>query len=445
MSRKILIDSLSDKIRDQISNELEIKVEGSTFVFKAKPKFIYPMDVTDTHAYVPFAYGRTCVGGPYPCPERNTYLGQNPELSFIGELRPIQKEIKTEAIQDLNKYGSTIISAYPGCGKTSIAIYISTKIKIQTLIVTHRIVLINQWKEAIKKFCPNANIQVLNAKSTMVPGSPDENCDFYIMNATNIPKHPKSFYKKIGFVCIDEIHLIMAESLSKCMQQLVPRYVLGLSATPYREDDLNILLDLYFGTKKIDRKLYREHIIYKLQTSFVPTVELASNGKINWGVILDTQAGDKGRNEMIINIVKFFKSRVFLIICKRVEQGKYIVKRLKEEEEDVTSLIGKQQEYEQKSRILVGTTGKCSTGFDHPRLNTLILASDIQAYFVQVLGRIMRTQVEDSKEKHIPMVIDIVDKNPILERHYKVRRTVYLEHGGKIKDFSREFPDFKPG
>ena len=61
----------------------------------------------------------------------------------------------------------------------------------------------------------------------------------------------------------------------------------------------------------------------------------------------------------------------------------------------------------------------------------------MQSYFVQVLGRIMRTQ------EGIPMVIDIVDKNPILERHYKVRHSVYLEHGGIIKDFSKEFKEFK--
>ena len=177
--------------------------------------------------------------------------------------------------------------------------------------------------------------------------------------------------------------------------------------------------------------------MYKIQTSFVPTVEFAKNGKINWGVILDTQASDTQRNEMIISLVKLFPDRVFLILCKRVNQGQYLVKRLEEEGEDVTSLIGKQQEYEEKSRILVGTSSKAGTGFDHPRLDAMILASDIQAYFIQYLGRCMRT------EKGEPLIFDIVDKNPILDRHFKVRRATYLEHGGSIKDFSKEYPKFK--
>jgi len=314
---------------------------------------------------------------------------------------------------------------------TITSIFIATQMKLATLVVSHRIVLINQWLNAIKTFCPNARTQVLES------GCKKEECDFYIMNAINVPKNDRNFYKDIGFVIVDEVHLIMSEILSKSMLHLNPRYLLGLSATPYREDELNDLFELYFGKEIIYRKMYREHNVYTLTTNFTPDVEIAKNGKINWGALLDSQAKDAKRNDMIIRLVKYFPERVFLILCKRVEQGNWIVKKLKEEGEDVTSLIGKQQTYEQKSRILVGTTGKCSTGFDHPRLNTLLLATDIQAYFVQVLGRIFRTQ------DGIPMVIDIVDKNPVLKKHFSVRKAIYFEHGGKLFDFKKAFPDFE--
>ena len=46
-------------------------------------------------------------------------------------------------------------------------------------------------------------------------------------------------------------------------------------------------------------------------------------------------------------------------------------------------------------------------------------------------------------EQVVPIIFDIVDKNPILDRHYKVRRATYLEHGGKIKDFAQKYPDFE--
>jgi superfamily II DNA or RNA helicase len=429
MSRKIHIDSLDDVGRATIMGDLQIKMEGSSYTQNSQASYIYPFCVTEDYVYVPFAYGRTFSCGPFKCPEREEF--GKLRCKFEGSLRTHQKEVKTEAISHLNKFGSTIIAAFPGYGKTALAIYIATKIKLKTLIVSHRIVLINQWKTSIEKFCPNATIQILTSKSVM------EDCDFYIMNAANVPKHDHDFYKDIGFFIADEVHLIMAKGLSECMQRIVPRYVMGLSATPYREDGLNILLDLYFGTRKIHRKLFRKHNVYKIKTNLVPKVELAVNGRINWGVILDSQCNNKDRNDMIVRIIKFFPKRVFLVLCKRVIQGTYLVKRLQEEGEDVTSLIGKQQTFEQKSRILVGISSKVGTGFDHPRLDALILASDIQAYFIQYLGRCMRTQ------HGTPLIFDIVDKNPILEKHFKVRRSIYLEHGGNIQDFSKKYPDFE--
>jgi hypothetical protein len=362
----------------------------------------------------------------------------NMVLNYSKNKDTLLSEIKVVPVKEDKYYGFTLdgnhrylLGDFTVTHNTAMGIYIATKIKLKTLIVSHRIVLINQWKDSINKFCPAATVQVLTAKSVM------KDCDFYIMNPANVPKHDHEFYKDIGFMIVDEVHLIMAEGLSKCMQRIVPRYVIGLSATPYREDGLNMLLDLYFGKRKIYRKLFRKHNVYKINTSFVPTVELAKNGRVNWGVILDTQCNDMARNDMIVRLVKFFPKRVFLVLCKRINQGNYLVKKLLEEGEDVTSLIGKQQEFEQKSRILVGISSKVGTGFDHPRLDALILASDIQAYFIQYLGRCMRTQ------EGVPMIFDLVDKNPILDKHFKVRRATYIEHGGSITEFSKKYPDFE--
>lgn len=431
MSRKISLDDTPDDIRKQILSDLTIKIESDKYAANAPPTYIYPFDIYEEnkkdYAYIPFAYGNTCKGGPFSRPEKDKL--QSTSYNFEGSLRDTQKDVKKEAIEHLNKNGSTIISAYPGFGKTSISIYIASKIKLKTFIICHRIVLINQWEESIKKFCPDATVQILDSTSKK------EDCDFYIMNAINVSKRPRNDFIDIGLVIVDEIHCIMSEILSKCLCYLTPRFLIGLSATPYREDGLNILLDLYFGTLKIYKKLHRKHSVYKISTSFTPKMETGANGRVNWGTVLESQASNLGRNEMIINIVKYFPKRVFLILCKRVDQARFLVKRLKEEGEDVTSLIGNQQEFEKSSRILIGTTLKTGTGFDHPRLDTMILAGDVQAYYIQALGRIMRTQ------DGVPIVFDIVDKNPILEKHYKVRKNVYIEHGGVIKDFAKSFPE----
>ncbi len=234
---------------------------------------------------------------------------------------------------------------------------------------------------------------------------------------------------------VHNCHMIMAETLSKCLQYVSPRYLIGLSATPYRPDGLDGLLDLYFGKNKIIRKLYREHIVYKVSTGFKPPVEKTIQGRINWGSILDAQANNEQRNNLIIKIIQKFNDRNFLVLVKRVEQGKYLSEKLNELGESVTDLIGSNQEFNKTARILIGTCQKVGVGFDHSKLNTLLLATDLEEYFVQYLGRVFRTKDGD------PIIFDLVDNNSILNKHYNTRRGVYKEHGGTVKEFDMSMLD----
>jgi superfamily II DNA or RNA helicase len=115
------------------------------------------------------------------------------------------------------------------------------------------------------------------------------------------------------------------------------------------------------------------------------------------------------------------------VLVKRVEQGHLIEKMLNEYGDNVTSLLGSNQNYDSSSRILIGTCSKVGTGFDHPKLDTLLLAADVQEYFIQYLGRCMRTV--DTR----PVIFDLVDNYSLLNKHYNVRKKIYEKHGGIIK------------
>ena len=415
MSIKINIDKLNDEQRDKINDELRINLGTGI------SKYIFPYNIDNDDIYIPFAFAMNEMN--LKRNERKSYPSMN--VKFEGNLRDEQKEVKKEAIDILNKNGSVILSMYTGCGKTITSINIACAIKLKTLIIVNKIVLIKQWKESILNFCPTAKIQELNTKSKF-----DEDSDFYIMNAINVPKMKNNFFKSIGCCIIDECHLIMAESLSKSLLTICPRYLIGLSATPYREDGLDKLLDFYFGSIKIIREMFRKHIVYKVSSNLDIPIETTDNGRVNWNAVLKKQTENKERNELIIKIVKHYKDKNFLVLSKRVEQATYLFNRLKEDGEYVTSLIGKQQTFDKEARVLVGITTKCGTGFDHPKLNALILASDLDSYFIQALGRIFR--VKDT----IPIVFDIVDNNFILQKHYKNRLETYRTTGGKINIFN---------
>lgn len=411
------IEELAWELRQKIDTELRIKLESKFGV--GQDRYIFPYTVDGDNIKLPFAYGTRNL--KIKRPSRDTFSTM--DVKFEGKLRPPQKVVRKEAMELLSGKGSVMISAYPGFGKSAGGIDLACTIGFKTLIIVNKIVLMKQWESSINKFCPAALVQRLTTKSTK------KDCDFYIMNAQNVEKMGKTFFADIGTVIVDEAHMIMAETLSKSLQYVFPRYLIGLTATPYRLDGLDILLDLYFGKYKIIRKLVRKHTAYKVTTGFKPKVELAKNGRVNWGSVLDSQANDDDRNELIIKIIKHYSDRYFLVLVKRVAQGEYLQRRLTEEGEDVTSLLGNNQEFDVKSRILVGTGQKVGVGFDHPCLDTLMLASDIEAYFIQYLGRVFRT--EDVE----PLVFDLVDNHGILNKHFNTRRGIYQDHGGTVREF----------
>lgn len=429
MSRVINLEPLTDKEIKKIEKDLRLEIPPSRHAPRSmKSKFLtlFEQDATNSNiVYIPFAYQISI-----PRPERGVFSSH--KYDFVLPLREEQKEVQTEAIDIMNKNGSVIIAAACGFGKTATAINLASRIRMKTAIICNRIQLIKQWVFSIRKFCPQATYEVIEAKSELFPGSASDSADFWIINAINVGKHSRDFYKDVGFVIVDEVHQILAERISICMRYFCPRYLLGLSATPYRKDGLHPLFDLYFGKNKIYRKLYREHIVYKVNTEFIPEEKQNAMGKLDWGTIIDSLSKNQERNEMIIRLLKKFCDRTFLVLCKRVEQAKYLVKRLQEEKEDVTSLFGTKHTYEQNSRILVGTTGKCSTGFDHPRLDALLLACDVEQYYEQVLGRVFR------RKDVVPIIIDIIDKHGVLEKHFRTRKREYIEKGGKIIEYEEE-------
>jgi len=353
-----------------------------------------------------------------------------PSFIYNDELKIPKKftvyDFNITPIEENTYYGFTIdgngrflLGDFTVTHNTCCSINAACTIGFKTLVIANKLVLLKQWDESIKKFCPNSRIQILNPKSVL------EDCDFYIINAQNVQKFNKKLFENIGTLIVDEAHMIMAETLHKSLQNIHPRYVIGLTATPYRPDGLDILLELFFGKDKIVRKLWRKHTVYKVSTGLKPP----TTGS-NWGEILDFQANDSTRNKLIIKILKHFSTRNFLVPVKRVSQGESLVEQLLEDGESVTSLLGSNQKFDKTSRILVGTIQKIGVGFDHPKLDALLLATDVEEYFIQYLGRVFRT--EDGE----PIVVDLLDNHGILIKHFSTRRKIYQESGGTIVNFN---------
>jgi superfamily II DNA or RNA helicase len=437
-----IINICSTEKRQKIISDLTVDYQETEF--GRKPSFhLFDIDETPFYknVYVPFAYYYHYLSNikldksENKLESKKEYPKTENNYSFVGTLTEKQELVKEEVFETLNRTKSIILSFHCGFGKTIFSIYITSLLKYKACILAHRINLIDQWYYSIKKVCPEATIQILDTKCKI-----DKSCDFYIINSLNVSKRSREDFKDIGILIIDEAHTICTENLSKGLFHFQPKYMIGLTATPYRTDGMSIILEHFFGPEIIERKLKRPFNVYVLKTGKNGPVKIESEtkinkmGKLDWNSVLKSQCLNEGRNIMIVNIIKYFKTRNILVLCKLVEQSKYLLKKLKEEKEEVDMFVSTQKKFNHDSRILISTFSKTGVGFDHPKLDMLIIASDVEEGIEQYVGRIFRRQ------DTTPIIIDILDEFRPLYNHYLTRRKLYLETGAEINDYRKIFP-----
>lgn len=443
MSIRLTADQLPDELEQKVLDEVFVeKVDQNSNPF-ARPKFARPRESTIVRPYR-MSEDQSAVFLPFRWSLDHISHGSRPDrkqlpvarTQFTTTLRAVQNEIKDECISQLNQNGCVLISLYPGAGKTCLSLFLASRIGLKTLIICHRLVLIEQWQKAIQRFIAEPQIGFLKSSLTDAKQAKMiEECDFLLVNAQNVKKIGWESLQSVGLVIIDEIHAIMAESLSECMAYLTPRYLIGLSATPHRPDGLDKLLDFYFGDadRRIVRELHHPHDVYQVQTS----IEYEEDSKTQWSALVTSQCLHEARNKLIVDIIHNFPTRHFLVLCKRVEQAKTIAELLQEEKESVSVMTEDTNDFDENARVIVASIQKCGVGFSHDILDALVMASDVEEYFIQYLARVMRT------EQVKPIVFDIVDNHPTLKRHFRTRKEVYEKAGGTIKNFWKEFPQFQ--
>ena len=434
MSVCVPLCEMDDKMKRHIYRKLKVKekadVRSKSSMFRSL-KEIAPYRIQEEQQliYLPFQWAYS---QPFFQPYRRPRTDYDTlQTRFNGQLREEQKVIQTEAIQHMNRQGSILIACYPGFGKTITTLSISSKIGLKTLILVNRVILIDQWVASIRNFYhENVRIQVLSATSKI------EDADFYIMNAINTEKRVVADFQKVGLLVVDECHLMITSVFVRALGYICPRYLIGLSATPFRPDGLDVLLDIYFGTDRIVREMFRRHIVYKVNTNIVIEGEQDEKGTLIWNSVLQKQMTHEARNHFIRDVCLFFDTRNVLILCKRIQQVNDLHDLLSLETPTAT-LKGNENEFNTDCRVLIATVSKVGVGFSFDKLDMLVLACDLKEYYLQFVGRVFR------KPDVVPVIIDIVDKNPVLFRHFKSRLKVYQDCGGSVHDFRSMFPDFQ--
>jgi hypothetical protein len=158
------------------------------------------------------------------------FSGTPLEVAFHGELRPDQD--KAAAV--LLRHDTGVLSAGTAFGKTVVAAWMIAARKTNTLILVHRRQLLDQWRERLSIFLnlPLKGIGQIGAGRRKPTGT----IDVAVLQSLNRKGGVDDTVGGYGQVIVDECHHLSAFSFEQVLRQVKARYVLGLTATPFRKD-----------------------------------------------------------------------------------------------------------------------------------------------------------------------------------------------------------------
>ena len=319
---------------------------------------------------------------------------------FVGTLRPDQDV----AIEALLQYDIGVLRAPTAFGKTVVAAAMIARRKVSTLILVHRTDFLRQWKERLGQFLEleEGGVGLIGGGKNKVSGI----VDIAVMQSLSRREDLPDFLAVYGQVIIDECHHVSAVSFGELLRQVRSRCVLGLTATPIRRDGLDPIIFMQCGPirhaaasaamKPGSMEVRAQHI-----KKCVSPLELGIQS------VFGLLAADEARNRLILRDVEeaWNEGRKILVLTERSEHLNALVALIAALVPEVFVLHGRMTRKrriemlarlnalpEGAPRIVVATGKLIGEGFDHPSLDTLVLALPIswKGTLQQYAGRLNR-------------------------------------------------------
>jgi superfamily II DNA or RNA helicase len=368
--------------------------------------------------------------------------GKSINIKFKYDLRDNQKPVVEKYLEVAKDIGGGIISVPCGFGKTVIALYLLAALGKKTLVIVHKEFLMDQWKERIEFFLPDAKIGKIQGKVINTEG-----CDIVLgmLQSISMRDYDEDVFSEFGMVIYDECHHLGAEVFSRSLLKLNCKYTLGLSATPTRTDGLSKVFEWFLGDivylikKREQEKVKVKMIEYYTEDEKYSDIKVNFKGQVNLPGMINNICAYEPRSLVILKEIEecIKEKRKILILSDRRKHLEYLKTKLDELKFCTAGyyLGGMKQEQLKESEskdVMLATYSMASEGFDCKELNTLIFASP-KSNIEQSVGRILRMRKEDRKVD--PLVIDFVDKFSIFGRQSEKRKKFYEKNNYEIEIF----------
>jgi superfamily II DNA or RNA helicase len=357
-------------------------------------------------------------------------------FSFKGRLRPFQQKAVDEMLA--KDFGT--LSSATGSGKTIMALYMVARRRQPALIVVHTKDLASQWTERIETFLgiPAPKVGLIGS------GKKELGDKITVALVQSLYKCVEEIADQIGFLVVDECHRCPSRIFTEAVTGFDARYMLGLSATPWRRDKLSKLIFWHLGD--VHHEVDKAHLVETgdvlpaevivRETNFKPYYDPVNE----YSKMLSELTADTDRNVLIASDVAqetLNCGGICLVLSDRkahCENLQSLLKyRFKIDSELLTgdlNLSERQKVIERlnqnKVDVVIATGQLIGEGFDCKNLSTLFLATPISfsGRVLQYLGRVLRP----APGKKIARVFDYIDIHvETLTKAAQSRQRVYRQ------------------
>ena len=369
-------------------------------------------------------------------------------LKFLGKLKSEQ----LKAVKVIAQHDTGVLHAPTAFGKTVAAIGVISRRKVNTLILTHSRQLLEQWQERLKTFVAGVEVGVIGGGKKRPSGQIDIATYQSLINKKD--NSVDCLIQEYGQVIIDECHHISAPRFEMALNEVRAKYVLGLTATPDRQDGHQKIIFMLAGPVRCKVKQnHAEKFTQKVMITHLtqhPTRPLAREGeRPRISDVYQWLTEDISRTQKIVEDVaaRVAEGKTPLILTERREHADLINQLLVDKQIMTVVLRGAMRAKDRKdanerlaeTQVVVATGKYVGEGFDMPRLDTLFLALPIawKGSLAQYAGRIHR----EFDGKNQVTIYDYVDSSlPMLERMFLKREKGYKAMGYQISIVNQLIP-----
>ncbi|OIJ20954.1 DNA helicase [Anaerobacillus alkalidiazotrophicus] len=341
----------------------------------------------------------------------NTYGEEiKPRFAQIPALEELETTIE-------EGYKSALVVMATGLGKTYLAAFFAKSFQ-RILFIAHREEILHQAKHSFEHVMNDKTYGIYNGKQK--EGEAD--VVFASIFTLSMKQHLEMFSPdEFDLIIVDEFHHAAARSYSRVLDYFQPQFLLGITATPDRNDnkdvyalcDGNVAFRLDF-LEAIQRQWLAPFHYYGIydDTDYRQLTWLGN--RYAEEELLQVQL----KEEMAENIVQAWekhKQSRTLVFCSSIKQADYLANYFQQKGYKAISLHSRQVEVSRKHAIELLNNGEIDAiftvdlfneGIDIPSVDTLLFVRPTESLtvFTQQIGRGLRLH----PEKNYCVVIDLI-------------------------------------